>query len=560
VGETLTTKEKFIDQEEAQLFPRATGKAALFFWDSRTGALDALIFRKGKTQTRNTRLHAHASMGRKKMRILRKVVLAVFFVFFLVSCSQMGSPDVAPKVWLRSPAFDQTGVGREVLFQWYATPWNPGVDSQSSRISGRGEYEIDHFVLSYGEKSKWGTWEMETDYVRIETTATSAESRELLYDTEYYWTVTAFQWVLDSSSSGFVKKLVWTEAGPRQFTTMKEPGEMVAIAPGQFTMGDNFHPAWEGGETPPWYFADQPAHAVSLTRNFEIGKYEVTNQEFVEFLNSAAVPFYEEDIHNPIDGKGWLNGHPVIETSKDDPSTGIYYDPIAQEWKTKTAWTNTNVEPNVIVPLNYAAMPVVRVSWYGAAFFCDWLSQMSGYAQAYDSSSGEVRNVPRDNGGYRLPTEAEWEYCARGGGGDTLYSGTNLFPANYAWFAWNNDMMDGAGSRVHEVGQKLPNSLELYDMTGNVFEMCSDWFETYCAEYGAQGCPGVVIDPTGPEQTDPPVYTFKAMRGGSWGTDDGEDGQTYLSNVRRSSISPENTQNTVGFRLARTILPEGSQQ
>ncbi|HQC38350.1 MAG TPA: SUMF1/EgtB/PvdO family nonheme iron enzyme, partial [Thermotogota bacterium] len=136
---------------------------------------------------------------------------------------------------------------------------------------------------------------------------------------------------------------------------------------------------------------------------------------------------------------------------------------------------------------------------------------------------------------------------------DTLYSGTSIFPANYAWFYWNSDLSDGTGRRVHEVGQKLPNELELYDMTGNVFEMCSDWWEMYCAEYAQEGCPLLMTDPAGPEQPDPPVFSFKVMRGGSWGTEDGEDGLTYLSNVRRFSIFPENTESDVGFRVARSI-------
>ncbi|HPB88309.1 MAG TPA: SUMF1/EgtB/PvdO family nonheme iron enzyme [Thermotogota bacterium] len=483
------------------------------------------------------------------------VVFIVLCACVLISCNQMGPPDQCPKLWLRSPGPDQTGLGKKVLFQWVGTPWNPDAGAQSPRESCRALYEIDHYVLLYGQAANWDS---ETDIVRVETTATSVESNELYYDTEYYWLVAAFQWVPGSSKEE-PEKLVWTQVGPRQFTTMKEPGEMVTIPAGQFTMGDHFHPEWTGGETAPWYLMDQPAHDVALSKSFQIGKYEVTNQEFVAFLNSVEVPFYDDDLLNPGEGKGWLNGHPLIHTNWDDPSMGICYDTIDSQWKIKTSWTNTNVEPNVTVPLNYAAMPVVNVSWYGAAYYCDWLSQMLGYEEAYDSSSGTLRSVPRDNGGFRLPTEAEWEYCARGGGGDTLYSGTSIFPANYAWFAWNSDIGDGTGMRVHEVGQKLPNELELYDMTGNVFEICSDWWGLYCAEYGEAGCPVLLTDPAGPEQPDPPVYFYKVMRGGSWSTEDGDDGQTYLSNVRRHSIFPENMESNVGFRVARTLPPGNSE-
>jgi len=481
-----------------------------------------------------------------KKAALRFLLICVIFLFS--ACFYNVNDTDLPIVRLLWPGDTQTGLGLNVFFQWIGFP------TIKTEVKTREDPVIDHYVVVYAEESEW--WNP-ANRISYTTAATGVESRVLDYNTTYRWQVFAYQEVEEADKQSS-RRIVEGKSNVFSFTTMKEPGEMVTIAPGQFTMGDHFHPEWEGGEIPPWYFNDQPAHAVSLTKNFEIGKYEVTNQEFLEFLNNVGVPFYEEDPAYPTEGMGWLNGRPVIETWWDDPSTGIYYDIVDKKWKIKTAWTNTNVEPNVTVPLNYAAMPVTRVSWYGATFYCDWLSRMSGYAEAYNSSSGEARIVPRDNGGYRLPTEAEWEYCARGGGGDTLYSGTSIFPANYAWFYWNSDLSDGTGRRVHEVGQKLPNELELYDMTGNVFEMCSDWWEMYCAEYAPEGCPLLMTDPAGPEQPDPPVFSFKVMRGGSWGTEDGEDGLTYLSNVRRFSIFPENTESDVGFRIARTVLPEVS--
>jgi len=481
---------------------------------------------------------------RKSMLLMLMLFVFVMIAFVLTSFNQMGTPDVCPELWLLYPKADQTGLGTKVRFQWHGIPWNPGKSFLKEQERDRENWEIDYYVLLYGKASDW---ESETNIIRIETTETSAESYNLFFNTEYYWMVIAFQ-ELD--------KVVWTQVGPRSFTTMKEPGEMVTIPAGQFTMGDHFHPEWEGGETAPWYLIDQPAHVVALSQSFQIGKYEVTNQEYVAFLNNMKVPFYEEDPAYPTEGKGWLNGKPVIKTHFEDPSTGIYYDIDLNEWVVKTSWTNTNVVPNVTVPLNYAAMPVVNVSWYGATFYCDWLSQMMGHEEAYGLSTEIPQTNSRDNVSYRLPTEAEWEYCVRDMGGDTLYSGTSIFPANYAFFAWNSDYSDGTGQRVHEIGQKLPNMLGLYDMTGNVFEMCSDWYEIYCAQYGEEGCPPLITDPAGPEQPDPAIYTQKVMRGGSWATDDGDDGQTYLSNVRRHSIFHEGMENDVGFRVARTLSAE----
>lgn len=123
--------------------------------------------------------------------------------------------------------------------------------------------------------------------------------------------------------------------------------------------------------------------------------------------------------------------------------------------------------------------PIVNVSWQDAVAYTDWL------AEKMDAN-------------YRLPTEAEWEYAARGGklSKGTKYSGSRSL--DYAgWYE------DNSGSKTHAVGLKKPNELGLYDMSGNVWEWCKDWKGAYTAE--AQ------TNPRGPSSG-----TYRVVRGGSW--------------------------------------------
>ncbi len=110
--------------------------------------------------------------------------------------------------------------------------------------------------------------------------------------------------------------------------------------------------------------------------------------------------------------------------------------------------------------------PAVWVSWYGCAAYCNFLSEMRGRSPAYDVSSWEI--VPGRNG-FRLPSDAEWEYAARGGPArsDARYSGSNDYEA-VAWFLPN------ARGDVHDVGLKAPNALGLFDMSGNASEYVTE--------------------------------------------------------------------------------------
>ena len=174
--------------------------------------------------------------------------------------------------------------------------------------------------------------------------------------------------------------------------------------------------------------------------------------------------------------------------------------------------------------------PVETVSWNDIITFCNTLSTREGLTPVY-VVNGPTLTANWSANGYRLPTEAEWEYAARGGASstNTQYSGSNTIE-DLAWYTSNS------GNTTHDVGTKSPNQLGVYDMTGNVWEWCWDWYsDTYY---------------TSASQTNPmgPIFGSKrVLRGGSWNNFPGD---SRVS--RRINIDPDNRTANVGFRLVRT--------
>lgn len=176
--------------------------------------------------------------------------------------------------------------------------------------------------------------------------------------------------------------------------------------------------------------------------------------------------------------------------------------------------------------------PVVNVSWYDVLDYANWLSDRQGVARAYPKTGRNASwNGPRKPG-YRLPTEAEWEYAARGGK-QQEYAGTNNEEelGEYAWYG------DNSGSRTRGVGEKRANSFGLYDLSGNVWEWCWDW---YAGDY-YKSCKekGKVVNPLGPIEG-----KYLVVRGGSWNYRAGSCRSAY-----RFSHSPVTRYDDVGFRL-----------
>lgn len=147
--------------------------------------------------------------------------------------------------------------------------------------------------------------------------------------------------------------------------------------------------------------------------------------------------------------------------------------------------------------------PVVNVTWEDAQAFAHWA-------------------------GFRLPTEAEREYAARAGTQTRYFSGDDEADlARVGWFLGNSE------AHSHDVGEKAGNGLGLYDMHGNVWEWCSDWYAAYDGK--------AAVDPTGPEKGN-----ARVVRGGSWG-----DAAQYARSASRYGDPAAYHSDTVGFRLAR---------
>jgi formylglycine-generating enzyme required for sulfatase activity len=252
--------------------------------------------------------------------------------------------------------------------------------------------------------------------------------------------------------------------------------EMVRVNGGTFTMG------CIDGRDKGCNATVKPAHEVTLS-TFFIGKYEVTNAEFAVFLNDIA-----------------------------DNPTRINYprDPVEEhQWGLQKSTENATTR--WVPAKGYEKYPVINVSWAWADAYCKWLGRQTGEE-------------------YRLPSEAEWEYAARGGQASVknrfLYAGSDQI-GEVAWYADN-------AKRTNPVGQKKPNQLDIYDMSGNVYEWCQDWYGSYTA--GNQTNPGGPV--SGRE---------RVMRGGSFGM---FEESLYL--LAREKNFPNLSNQNLGFRVART--------
>jgi len=185
-------------------------------------------------------------------------------------------------------------------------------------------------------------------------------------------------------------------------------------------------------------------------------------------------------------------------------------------------------------------LPVERVTWFDAVEYCNKRSQKDGLTPAYAiSGTGSSRSVTWNKGanGYRLPTEAEWEYACRAGTTTPFSTGNNITTdqANYDGnYPYNNNSRGRWQEKTTKVGSYPANDWGLYDMHGNVFEWCWDWYGSYTSD--AQ------TDPAGAE-----TGSYRVLRGGSW-----FDNGRYVRSANRNSSSPLLRSRSVGFRLVRS--------
>jgi len=201
------------------------------------------------------------------------------------------------------------------------------------------------------------------------------------------------------------------------------------------------------------------------------------------------------------------------------------------EWKqyTKANKLSMPAKPDWGWQDNY---PINGITWEEAIAYCNWLSKKEKLQPVY-SKQGPNYVCNFKANGYRLPTEAEWEFAAKGGVKSKGYKFSGGNDANEV--AWHKAISKNS---PHTVGTKLPNELGLYDMSGNVWEWCWDWYnkDYYKIEKGD--------NPKGPEMGE-----RRTVRGGSW------DSQVnYLRPANRISTPQNKTHEFYGFRVARTIV------
>jgi len=228
--------------------------------------------------------------------------------------------------------------------------------------------------------------------------------------------------------------------GPADYT---KP-EMVFVKGGTFQMGSNM----AGDEV----IDEAPVHSVTVS-DYWIGKYEVTVGEFRKFMNT----------------------HTYV-TDAEKAGFSFVYDHGSLYRKNGITWEYDVIGNKRVNQENH---PVIHVSRNDAEAYCNWLSKQTGKT-------------------YRLLTEAEWEYAAKGGPKHEhfLYSGGNDMD-KVGWYVGNSE------PETHPVGLKKPNGLGIYDMSGNAWEWCADWYGMYGTDKQT--------DPKGPA-----TGTTGILRGGGW--------------------------------------------
>ena len=264
------------------------------------------------------------------------------------------------------------------------------------------------------------------------------------------------------NSSALTAQLAMT-AGVAETFTQEIPVYVhkVEITAGTFIMGSP--------EDEPDRDTNEPQHEVTLTKDFHMGKYQVTNAQFAAFLNEVGVQAGEPT----GDGyrEGIYKGDKVIETS----SRNILYNDKGLHWN--------NVEKRWNPAPDCENHPVIYVTWTGASAYAEWV-------------------------GGSLPTEAQWEYACRAGSitAWATSSGTDSDLEDYAWYEVNKGSFGRAGHGTKAAGLKKPNQWGLYDMHGNVNEWCLDHCTASLADYNTWA----VTDPLGI------AGTSRVLRGGGW--------------------------------------------
>ncbi|HIJ72910.1 MAG TPA: SUMF1/EgtB/PvdO family nonheme iron enzyme [Candidatus Hydrogenedentes bacterium] len=321
----------------------------------------------------------------------------------------------------------------------------------------------------------------------------------------------------DDSDWEVVNVNVVGDIGPDEET----PVAMVRVPGGWFEMGQR--------EDESGTIHELPRHDVYLD-SYDIGKYEVTNAAYARVLN-------------------WALANGYLENSAGEEYSGLDVFAFGErllQILTSTCQIRFSDGQFIVESRDGVDMsdhPVVDVSWYGAAAFCNWLSEMNGLTPCYNLSDWHrISPLPE---GFRLPTEAEWERAAAWGTKHWIYGfqsdtidgarcnydsanplslGTEPFTTEVGYFN---------GSNANTVDSSSP--VGCYDMSGNAWEWCHDWYGDYTEE--------TLINPAGPDSG-----SNRVVRGGSW-YHSADNARTAF----RPPYSPATTCSVVGFRVARSF-------
>ncbi|MBD3349498.1 MAG: SUMF1/EgtB/PvdO family nonheme iron enzyme [Candidatus Eisenbacteria bacterium] len=304
--------------------------------------------------------------------------------------------------------------------------------------------------------------------------------------------------------------------------------DMVVVPAGIFTMGDGVADCG----------VDE--REVTLTNDFYLGQHEVTNQEYMEAVQWAYDNGYVTATTSSV--RDAMDGSTVQLLDLDDSDCEIQFNSGTGTFYLRES--PSNYAQNAY-PGGYDASdhPVKEVTWYGAARYCDWLSLMQDppLSRAYQHSGGWLCNGhdPYGAEGYRLPTDAEWEYAAQYND-DRIYPWGDEAPdcsrANFYDYYGSGDCCVGWTSPVGSYPD-APAALGLSDMAGNVWEWCNDWHE---CDLGT----GSETNPAG-EESGP----YRVFRGGSWTYTD------YYLRCASRITPPPGPGSHGGFRVARTVDP-----
>jgi formylglycine-generating enzyme len=249
---------------------------------------------------------------------------------------------------------------------------------------------------------------------------------------------------------------------------------------------------------------EQPVHTVSFTHDFWMDSTEVTQSEYDSIMAASYADYASPSWHSPYG--------------------------VGEEY------------------------PAYATNWGDAVLYCNARNRLDGLDSVYtysgiDGTPGnmcELENVLVDytKNGYRLPTEAEWEFACRGGTDTDYYWGKEYDPypstagdsteiGDYAVWSENSWVFGADASEfgIHPASSKMPNAYGLYDMAGNIFEWCNDWYGDYTS--------ASVTDPTGPDSGE-----WHRLRGGSWGNS-----AFYLRSSNRTFANPDYIYYFVGFRV-----------